>query len=64
VTLSGWQGKSTKMRNSKGKIQVPFSIAVLSLEKATKYELYFLLGRAYQKTAEWDQAIETLRGIK
>jgi hypothetical protein len=52
------------MRNSKGKIQIPFSMAGLSLEKASKYEIYLLLGRAYQKTAGWDQAIETLRGIK
>jgi hypothetical protein len=52
------------MRNSLGKIKVPFSIAGLSLAEASKYELYLLLGRAYQKTTEWDKAIETLRGKK
>jgi GWxTD domain-containing protein len=39
-----------------GKV-APLLLPFLKAEKTAKYELYLLLGRAYQKAGEWDQAI-------
>jgi GWxTD domain-containing protein len=36
---------------------VPLLLPFLKAETPAKYELYFLLGRAYRKLGEWDQAI-------
>lgn len=40
----------------------PLVIPFFSQKKPHKYELFLLLGRTYQKTREWNRAIETLRG--